>query len=76
MRYDDPNRPCPGAHACADHEPRVMSNASGNAAQDGFTTCYRRPRVPGMRDTMPVAEADRIEESYQTYAPLMGGHDY
>lgn len=60
MNWNDPNRPEHGARH-DDGKRQLDSEASGDAARDGYTTIARRPRVPGFTDTIAPDEATRIE---------------
>lgn len=66
MYERDPNEPESGALARKDQR-YCDSEATGNAARDGYTVIARRPRVPGMTDTVAPEDADRIEAMYGSF---------
>lgn len=59
MHWRNPNRP----ERIEDPRPkkREYESNTGNEAVDGYTVCARRPRVPGMTDTVSPERADSIE---------------
>jgi hypothetical protein len=67
MHERDPNRPQSGANHPDDDKRYLESEATGNPLVDGYTTIARRPRVPFMTESVPVKEADRIEDDYNRY---------
>lgn len=62
----DPNRPEPGTNL-RDGERFLTSEASGDAGRDGYTVIARRPRAPGITETMDPEKADRIEGFYRDF---------
>ena len=72
MNYSDPNKPEVGANL-RPHERHLENHASGNPAKDGYTVIARRPRVAHMTETVPVKQADRIEE-FMSY-PMVADYD-
>ena len=72
---DDMNRKCRLTPLNPRGERHTDPVGSGNAAQDGFTRLYRRPRVAGEYDCMPLDKADRVEDFDHEMREMMAGYD-
>lgn len=70
MAYErNANRPESGARHPCDQDRHLDSEASGDAARDGYTTVARRPRVPGMTESVAPDQAKSIEDMYRGFYP-------